>query len=148
MSRSRKSNAYFREYLKDRYHRRKKAAIERLGGCCTRCGSTESLEVDHIDRSKKTMPFSRMYAVSQERFDAELELCQLLCNPCHIEKTIDECEHNRRTEHGTYACYRYLKCRCDACRMACRDHSREYRAKKKKMGLVRREGKWVTSSIR
>ena len=119
------------KYLRDRYQRRRQEAIDRLGGACCQCGATEDLEVDHVDNDEKKMPFSRMYVVSQARFEEELEKCQLLCKPCHVEKTIDERGHNRRTEHGTYACYRHLRCRCEACRKACRDHTRAYRQKKK-----------------
>ena len=139
-------NAYMKKYLKKRYNERKAEALDRLGGKCVICGAVDELEVDHIDRTQKSMPFSRMYVVLRERFEEELAKCQLLCNRCHIEKTIDERGHNRRTEHGTFACYRHMKCRCEACRKACRDHSRAYRARKKKMGLVRRNNKWVASS--
>jgi hypothetical protein len=137
---------YAKEYMRGRYQRRKREAIETLGGRCVRCGSKDNLEVDHIDRSKKEFPFSRMYALSQERFDAELAKCQLLCNSCHVQKTIEERGHNKRTEHGTYVCYRYAGCRCDLCRQACRDQARRYREEKKKDGFVRKGDKWVASS--
>ena len=137
---------YLRKYLRDRYQRRKREAIERLGGVCCRCGVSENLEVDHIEYTEKTMPFSRMYSVSQQRFDEELGRCQLLCKPCHIEKTIDERGYNRRTEHGTYARYKLSKCRCEACRKACRDKTRSYRLKKQQMGFIRKGNKWIASS--
>ena len=133
------------KYLRERYQRRKAKAVERLGGCCCRCGSTENLEIDHIDRTQKTMSFSRMYVVSRKRFEEELSKCQILCKPCHTDKSIEERGHNRRTEHGTYACYRYSKCRCTVCRQACRENSRRYREKKKKMGFIRKNDKWVAS---
>jgi hypothetical protein len=98
------------------------------------CGSSEDLEVDHADRAEKCMPFSRMYVVNRERFEAELTKCQLLCKPCHIEKSVAEQGFHRRTEHGTYVSYRYGKCRCKACRKANAEASRRHRERKKNLG--------------
>lgn len=134
-------------YMRNRYQRRKKEALIKLGGACCRCGCTEDLEVDHTNRKEKTMPFSRMYAVNQARFDEELDKCQLLCKQCHVQKTIEERGHRKRTEHGTYASYRYSGCRCDECKRACRDHSREYRKRMKEKGFVRKNDKWVSSTM-
>ena len=58
-----------RAYLRRRYQQRKEEALRRLGGACCSCGSPDELQVDHIRREDKTMPFSRMYVVSQKRFD-------------------------------------------------------------------------------
>jgi 5-methylcytosine-specific restriction endonuclease McrA len=118
-----------RAYLRERYLRRKTEALNRLGGRCARCGATRDLQVDHIDRAEKTMPFSRMYVVNREQFEAELSKCQLLCQDCHQKKSIEEVGFNSRETHGTYACYRYSGCRCEDCKRANRDKSRAYRAK-------------------
>lgn len=130
-----KLNAYIKQYLKDRYHRRKQEAIWRLGSCCTRCGSIENLEVDHIDRTQKMMSFSRMYAVSQKRFDEELKKCQLLCRLCHQTKSIEEREFNDRSQHGTLVCYQRARCRCDLCRAENAAHNRKYKKRKREKVL-------------
>lgn len=83
------------------------------------------------------MPFSRMYVVSRKRFEEELSKCQLLCRECHQKKSIEEAGLNSRDTHGTYVCYRYSKCRCEACRATSAAMGRAYRARKRaeRMGL-------------
>ena len=62
-------------------------AIERLGGRCSRCQSTDRLEIDHVDRRTKTMDFQAMAMASHPKFLTELARCQLLCLGCHAEKS-------------------------------------------------------------
>src|SRR5688572_16672832 len=81
---------YMRPYMKTRYHDRREEAVAILGGSCKVCGNTDNLEVDHIDRSTKTMSFDEMRSVSRERFLGELKLCQLLCKAHHEAKTAAE----------------------------------------------------------
>lgn len=58
-----------------------------------------------------------LYCMTVERFLEELKKCQLLCKPCHIEKTvIDRGEIIARGTHGTISSYRY--CHCEVCRRA------------------------------
>lgn len=115
-----------RAYMKRRYHERRKEALELLGGKC-RCGSTDDLQVDHVDRTKKTMSFDRMAGVGRVRFLEELRSCQLLCGKCHTKKTVENDLGRRLREHGTPAMYRHGKCRCDACVMAWRSYYAERR---------------------
>ena len=61
--------------------------IEKLGGKCTECGCTETLEFDHIDPSTKSFNIAAGYTKPKEVLLAEVAKCQLLCNKCHIEKT-------------------------------------------------------------
>jgi 5-methylcytosine-specific restriction endonuclease McrA len=82
-----KYRAYMREYMLARYHRRRLQAIEELGGKCAKCGSVEQLELDHIDALTKTMSLSRLHSASQTKWEAEIQLCQVLCHPCHLEKS-------------------------------------------------------------
>ncbi len=128
---------YMREYMRKRYARRKQEALNQLGGHCAKCGSTEDLEIDHIDHNKKTMHVNRMTMVSEERFQSELKLCQILCRTCHEEKTIADSGNQRaKGNHGTLSSYRY--CRCNLCRAANAKWSREYRKKygRKKRGSL------------
>lgn len=61
------------------------------GKSCIRCGSNEDLRLDHIDPSTKID--HKVWSWSQERRDAELAKCQVLCQPCHIWKTVS-CEES------------------------------------------------------
>ena len=55
-----------------------------LGGKCVDCGTTENLQFDHKDPSKKSFNIS---CVLSERTFKELEKCELRCGDCHLEKT-------------------------------------------------------------
>jgi 5-methylcytosine-specific restriction endonuclease McrA len=68
--------------------KRRAYAIEVLNGCCSICGSTDRLEIDHKDRSKKLFAISR--PPSEAAFRAELKKCQLLCYKHHRRKSSQE----------------------------------------------------------
>ena len=51
---------HMRVYMMERYHKRRAEAVQLLGGKCVVCGTTEGLEIDHVDRSLKTMNVARM----------------------------------------------------------------------------------------
>lgn len=76
--------AYAREWMA----RRRAAFFD--GRSCVKCGSTESLELDHIDRSVKWT--HRIWSYSEEKRMVELAKCQILCHDCHLAKTIQENE--------------------------------------------------------
>lgn len=82
-----KSNSYMREYMKNRWKKRRANAIHLLGGICVNCGTTENLEFDHVDASYKDFSISRASSYSEERWLKELEKCQLLCHTCHLAKS-------------------------------------------------------------
>jgi hypothetical protein len=104
-------NAYMRTYLLARYYQRRSEAIETLGGRCSVCGSTEELEIDHIDPSLKSFDISKLWSVSKKRFLAELEKCQALCKLHHIEKTRRE----QSVDHGGGVSGK-KNCKCPPCR--------------------------------
>ena len=84
----------FREYTRERYHKRRNKVIEQLGGKCVCCGITENLEFDHIDRTTKKAKVSTLLASSSlAAAIEEAKKCQLLCNSCHIQKTINNAEN-------------------------------------------------------
>ena len=60
-----------------------------LGNVCVRCGSAENLEIDHIDASTKAFYISKLWSVSKAKFEAEVAKCQILCNSCHYQKSIE-----------------------------------------------------------
>jgi len=100
---------------------RRDRAIEMLGGHCVRCGSSELLEIDHIDPATKdprmknggTQGFVWTWAWSW--LETELAKCQLLCDECHKRKTKEE---RPEIPHGTHTKYVYHACRCSECRAA------------------------------
>lgn len=82
-----KYNTYLNEYMKNRWRLRRATAISSLGGCCVVCGTTESLEFDHVDPETKIMSIGKASSRSEEFFWAEVNKCQLLCTEHHKEKT-------------------------------------------------------------
>jgi hypothetical protein len=68
------------------------------GKACVRCGSVESLELDHIDPATKV--HHTVWDWSPARRETELAKCQVLCPPCHIVKTIENGEHRRGEQSG------------------------------------------------
>lgn len=73
-----------REY--DREWVRKRRATFFAGKCCVKCGSTESLELDHIDPAEKVS--HAIWSWREERRLAEAAKCQVLCYKCHKKKTL------------------------------------------------------------
>lgn len=63
-------------------------AIRDLGGKCVKCSSDNKLEFDHIDRSTKIN--HRIWTWGAVKRAAEIAKCQLLCQPCHIDKSTSE----------------------------------------------------------
>jgi hypothetical protein len=125
MSQSRK------EYMLERYHKRRAETIERLGGACIICGATENLELDHQDFREKSFNISQFWSYSKERYEAELTKIALLCNTCHKAKNTWE----RGTKaairtHGTLSSYRY--CKCPICKKAYSDYWQKYKGRKKR----------------
>ena len=119
---------YMRDYMRQRYHNRRQKAIEMLGGKCVKCGDTNNLHFDHIDRSKKTFRLADINSVSDQALEKELKNIQLLCPKCHREKTFESQDYGGpKSEHGTYWKYRKYGCRCPACTKAYKEKLKEWR---------------------
>lgn len=109
---------------KQEYEKRMSLFKEMLGGKCAKCGSTENLQMDHIDHEAKSFTISKRWALKLERLIDELAKCQLLCGKHHKEKTLAEgslakgANKQARQVHGTVWSYTKYKCRCEACRSA------------------------------
>jgi 5-methylcytosine-specific restriction endonuclease McrA len=116
-----------REYMLKRYHERRAWVIALLSGKCSECPATENLQIDHIDRKKKGFDIAkRLSGASVETLLKEIKKCQLLCEPCHQKKTLEDFGRvSARTTHGTVSSYRY--CKCDLCRAANAKYTRENR---------------------
>ncbi len=94
----------------------------RDNGPCVLCGSTEDLEVDHLDPALKVD--HKVWSWSAERRRVELAKCRVLCAECHKIKSNREL--NRPLQHGTASAYS-RGCRCTVCREANRQYKRYQR---------------------
>lgn len=123
------SNEYMSKYMSERYKRRRAAALEQLGGKCAICGSTDELEIDHKDPKQKSFSIGKALAGgSEQKIQAELAKCQLLCKKHHQEKSLAE-SGKKKAECGTLSGYRY--CRCERCKEAKRMHDKNYKKKRR-----------------
>lgn len=89
-------------------------------GPCAQCGSSDRLEVDHIDWRTKGINHSAgstLWGWSQAKRDIELIKCQVLCHECHRTKSkVDLSERRLKPiHHGTEWAYDGRKCRCVTC---------------------------------
>lgn len=117
-----------RKYINARYRRIMDRIIEYLGGKCVRCGSVESLQVDHIDRTTKLFNVSTgIQNKSKKKLWEEVRKCQLLCKPCHSIKGI-EVGDIKSAEHGSVGKYdkRRHGCRCEICTEGARRRYKKY----------------------
>jgi len=86
---------------------------------CRFCGSTKTLELDHINPIEKES--HRIWTWSKERQKEELKKCRVLCHKCHKER------HRRPLQHGTEYVYCNYACRCNKCKEAHSLHLKKYR---------------------
>lgn len=93
--------------------------IEVLGGRCVNCRTTERLEFDHVIPEEISFRIGNRLNARPEKLIEELQKCQLLCKPCHGEKTgIETRAKNKKPRHGTVNRYQNHECRCIDCRDA------------------------------
>jgi hypothetical protein len=114
-------NAYMREYMLARYHKRRAEAVVLLGGKCVDCDSTSDLEFDHVDPEDKSFDIAKIWSYTEARFLAELSKCQLRCYGCHKART----SRQRSVEHGGGLTGKH-RCRCDLCRARKGEYDRNY----------------------
>lgn len=84
---------------------RKALCLARLGGVCVSCGATDKLEFDHVDPSTKQFDISAGYSFGLSLLLQEVDKCQLLCRPCHTDKSMKELQASGRGRLG----YRHRK---------------------------------------
>lgn len=117
------------EYMK-KYHREwyQKVVIPRKqmffkNKKCQWCGSTENLEIHHVDPSQKLG--HKIWSWRDEKREAELTKCIVLCRKCHQSHHKEE-----MIKHGSVSRYN-SGCRCDACKAAKRAKYLRLKAKHK-----------------
>ena len=86
-----------RDRIKERKKIHKQKCLERLGGKCVVCGTTENLEFDHIDKTTKKFKITNGLSYSLEKLYEEVDKCQLLCKKHHIEKSISHKDYRRNS---------------------------------------------------
>lgn len=101
-------------------------------GPCRQCGSTENLELDHIDPTQKVT--HHVWSLNKEERERELAKCQVLCKTCHREKT--NAMLRKPIVHGTKSGYAHYGCRCADCTRANTDANRANREKWRARGVA------------
>lgn len=118
-------NEYMKDYMAERYRKRRAHYLEVLGGKCAICGSDHGLEIDHKIAADKSFDVGKALAsMATAKLEAELTKCQLLCYDCHQKKSINDAG-NRRWKHGTLSGYRW--CKCPQCKEAKANYMRTYK---------------------
>jgi hypothetical protein len=102
---------------------------------CVKCGSSKSLQFDHIDQAQKSFEISQLIAKDRwPQLFTELDKCQVLCEQCHKLKTAAEASARKLAEgftHGTSYAYGKRKCQCDICLAAKRNDYEERNASRR-----------------
>lgn len=75
-----------RVYQAQYRQKRRDTAIKLLGGACVVCGTTENLEINHIDPTTKSFTLSRWDGKASDYWE-EVKKCNLLCKAHHDEET-------------------------------------------------------------
>lgn len=78
-----KDKARQRDYSRQWIAKRRATWFENKS--CVQCGSTERLELDHVDPSTKVDHC--IWSWSEERRNFEIAKCQVLCYDCHRRKS-------------------------------------------------------------
>jgi formate-dependent nitrite reductase cytochrome c552 subunit len=71
-----------------RWKTRKIEVVNKMGGCCSKCGynkSMSALEFHHLDKNSKEYEWSKMRMLSENKLKKELSKCILVCANCHRE---------------------------------------------------------------
>lgn len=85
-----KYNSYMKTYMLNRYYSRRKIILDKYNNKCCNCGCTINLQIDHIEYHNKSFNISKLWSINNKKFFIELEKCQILCEPCHLDKTKNE----------------------------------------------------------
>jgi hypothetical protein len=73
-------------YQAEYRRKRRDEAVEYLGGTCVVCGTTDRLEINHIDPREKAFNPSRFWGKLADYW-TEIDKCNLLCKDHHVEET-------------------------------------------------------------
>lgn len=96
---------------------------------CIVCGSQENLHNHHRDPSTKGKNFNTVWGWAQDKREAELAKCDVLCKGCHT--TLHNKERLMPIIHGTLNAYSHRVCRCELCCKAWREYQNAYHKRKR-----------------
>ena len=113
---------------------RRKQWLE-VHGPCSKCGSSERLEVHHTDPDKKVS--HRVWSWTAVRRNAELAKCVVLCKPCHLEETRAQYLAKYPIIHGDRNRGYKRGCKCDECRRAAREYAYRFNPPKYRLNAPR-----------
>jgi hypothetical protein len=119
-------NEYMRVYMLARYYRRRSEWIERLGGVCETCSTTDNLEFDHsvaVDKRKDVAKI--LSSGSTEMIEREMAKCHLLCTVHHLEKSL-KAGDIKTVEHGGGLTGK-KNCRCELCAPLKNAYNKEFK---------------------
>ena len=119
------------EYMRKRYHRKRKEWIDSQGGKCKTCGSVEKLEIDHIDPETKELSVGQLWSLAESKRLPELLKCQVLCYTCHKLKTRVSVE----VQHGGGVSGKH-GCKCDPCRLRKNEYLKNLKRERRARGLM------------
>src|SRR5687768_3680232 len=115
-----KDKAQQAEYQRNWMQKRRREFF--AGKTCKQCGSTEDLELDHVDRKSKES--HAIWSWSKARREAELAKCQVLCQDCHKKKTRED----QKVIHPCGTMNSYCSgCRCNECKAGWATYMRNWR---------------------
>lgn len=111
---------------------KKRRLVEAFGGCCSKCGYSNSLQAlhfHHADNSKEVNVSSLMKRHFEKALD-EAKKCTLLCANCHAEEheiDLASISYGGKVRggpipHGTVAGYKRCRPSCNECREAWRKY--------------------------
>lgn len=72
-------------YIAEYYHREREKIIQRLGGKCIACGTTENLEIHHIWQYNGKRHHGRGRITRLLDWKNNIDKITLLCRECHRE---------------------------------------------------------------
>lgn len=122
---------YMRAY-QNRWLQERRSKWISENGPCRGCGSTEELEVDHVDPKEKEYHPTRLWSLKEETRIEELAKCQVLCKACHRQKSNEEM--SRPITHGLMGYHR--SCRCITCKKAQSVDMKKYHDRTRKHSQV------------
>lgn len=110
-----------RDHDRKRYREWHQIVLDRLGGACVVCGSTNGLDAHHKNPDEKVDNVTRLYSHKEEVREAELAKCELRCHEHHKAMHATELRHGRTG-------YR-RGCRCSECTKEQRLYQRQWRSR-------------------
>ena len=89
------------EYCTSRRRYKKAQAVQRFGSLCSHCGGEYPdpvFEFHHMDHTTKEITPAKLFALSDDKINLELDKCIMLCANCHRihHLRMEYIEHKKR----------------------------------------------------